>query len=381
MPLHGPDGKPLQLQGTVEILFDLEGTPCRHKFTVCQGSPLLLLGNDFLSPRQASITYSGDGQGHMTLRSRTRKGVVTHQAEVTTEPVLPRNPTVCVVDLQTMSTGASETTTEVTSDTGAPQVEPLPEPKPLAKPNELIETALQAGRWELQESEHLLYTREPIRLPARSLVTVRLPAPKELIDKSPTCLVDRLPTRDGLEDAPRVLTRCTTIEEGYLAVQIVNLRRVAYTLAAHMPIAKLESEFQVWHESSELTASQAGDDDTGGTDPQEKDEYTRLPPEQKAIVEQVKIDPDGILTADQLRQARNLVARYVKVFAQNPQNPGKTHLLEVELNLKPGSAPHRHAPGRLGDVGNEIIEKHVAEMEANTGLSASRILPGALESS
>ena len=38
--------------------------------------------------------------------------------------------------------------------------------------------------------------------------------------------------------------------------------------------------------------------------------------------------------------------------------------MEVELPLLPDAKPHRHASSRVGEAGREIIEKHVAEMEA-----------------
>ena len=73
-PLNGPDGKPLRLHGTADIRFDLDGTACRHTFIVCAGSPLMILGNDFLSPREATIVYTGDGEGEITLLKKTKRG-------------------------------------------------------------------------------------------------------------------------------------------------------------------------------------------------------------------------------------------------------------------------------------------------------------------
>ena len=53
------------------------------------------------------------------------------------------------------------------------------------------------------------------------------------------------------------------------------------------------------------------------------------------------------------------------MFALNPKDPVHTHLLEVELPLKEGTVPHRHAASRLGETGYHIVQEHVAEMEAN----------------
>ena len=59
-----------------------------------------------------------------------------------------------------------------------------------------------------------------------------------------------------------------------------------------------------------------------------------------------------------------LIAKHVAAFAADPKDPSKTHLMEVELPLKPGAAPHRHPPSRLGEEGRALIEKHVEEMES-----------------
>ena len=59
-----------------------------------------------------------------------------------------------------------------------------------------------------------------------------------------------------------------------------------------------------------------------------------------------------------------MVARNIKAFATDPKNPTKTHLMEVELPLKPDAVPHRHAASRVGEEGRRVIEKHVEEMES-----------------
>ena len=59
-----------------------------------------------------------------------------------------------------------------------------------------------------------------------------------------------------------------------------------------------------------------------------------------------------------------LIRRRRRAWGTSGSVPGLTHLLEVELDLLPGARPFRHAPSRLGDVGNEIVRRTVAELEA-----------------
>jgi hypothetical protein len=93
------------------------------------------------------------------------------------------------------------------------------------------------------------------------------------------------------------------------------------------------------------------------------DYVSNLTPEQRKVVEAIKIDPHNRLTPAQRERVDQMVAKHVAAFAIDPKNPSKTHLMEVELPLIPGATPHRHAASKLGEKGREIVEKHVREME------------------
>ena len=85
---------------------------------------------------------------------------------------------------------------------------------------------------------------------------------------------------------------------------------------------------------------------------------------QSKLLDQVKIDPAGRLSEEQKTRVRRLIAKNISAFATDPKNPTKTHLMEVELPLKPNVTPHRHAASRVGEEGRQIIEKHIEEMES-----------------
>ena len=102
------------------------------------------------------------------------------------------------------------------------------------------------------------------------------------------------------------------------------------------------------------------DDASDASDP-----YSRLTKEQKECIDKVEIDPDNVLyTEEQRLRVRQLLARFHTIFALDPKNPKQTHLTQVELPLKEGAVPHRHAASKLGERGRVIVEEHVDEMEA-----------------
>ena len=85
----GADGQPLRMEGTVSMAFDLDGQPCRADFVVAVGKPLMILGNDFLDPRQAVVHMNADGEGngYVTLVSKSKTGhPIHHRAAVSTSP-------------------------------------------------------------------------------------------------------------------------------------------------------------------------------------------------------------------------------------------------------------------------------------------------------
>ena len=374
-PVNGPDGRPLRTHGTARLSFLMGGCPCRHDFLVVEGAPLLLLGNDFLAPRKAAITYADSQHGELSLSSISDTGrTIKHSVAVTTSPprvsaaVVPVVPPAIVASATVVPSSVEPGTQPPPPDPSTlppmglpkdpPEVtktEPLPSPP---TPEQSITEAVAAGAWELHQTEHLLYSQHPIRLPPRSVVTALVSAPQALLDliregQHPSCLVDRLPNRPGLEEPPQVVPRCAAIENGKIEVQIVNTRRTAHTIAATSPLALIDSEYYVRGQA--VTPSAAGDS---------PDWVSALSPEQTELLDSVEIDPQKRLSPDQREQVRQLVARNIDAFALDPKCPSKTHLLTVELPLKPGAVAHNHGASRLGEVGNDIVDKHVAEMES-----------------
>ena len=63
----GPDGRALATAGHATIVFTLAGLACRHRFLVVEGSSMVLLGNNFLHSRGATINLSITGPCSMTL--------------------------------------------------------------------------------------------------------------------------------------------------------------------------------------------------------------------------------------------------------------------------------------------------------------------------
>jgi hypothetical protein len=135
-------------------------------------------------------------------------------------------------------------------------------------------------------------------------------------------------------------------------VQLLNLEHRAISVPAYQAIARLEVDF---HASS--------------LDPDEKKSmtgaYDRLDAETKALIDSVEVDPLKLLSHDQRRRVDDLLAYHARVFAENPKKPNHTHAMRVELPLKPDAKPHRHAAARHGEEGRLLVERHVAEMEAN----------------
>ena len=372
-PLNGADGRPLVTLGKVRIDFLLGKTRCRHEFTVVQGKPLILLGNDFLVPRNAEIHLNTDGKGNGLIKLTSdlsggrRK---EHSFQVTSNAQRPdhRCPIrqdggqkVAIVDNDPQTTpgptkASGESGSRITIERW------LPEPK---KPEALTAEAFKDDCWTLETSEHLLYTTEAVEIPPMSRVTIRVRAPQQLIQQGsvPSCLVERLRQvgPDGnpeTDSVPQVIPRLTTIQDGHLEVQLINTTRRKKSVAGFSPLAMLDSEYYVRGNVETF-------DPTQTTLPQEEpDPIKSLSELQSKLLDQVKIDPAGRLSEEQKTRVRRLVAKNISAFATDPKNPTKTHLMEVELPLKPNVAPHRHAASRVGEEGRQIIEKHIEEMES-----------------
>ena len=128
-----------------------------------------------------------------------------------------------------------------------------------------------------------------------------------------------------------------------IPVRVLNLTDEAITVPALSPLAELETGAEVPIAGS-----------TGST----KDPETI-----KKMLEGVILDPHDQLTPQQLDSARAMLVKYADAFAPDPKVPGTTHAIEVELELKEGAKPHRHAPPRLGYEARTWVREHCLALE------------------
>ena len=226
------------------------------------------------------------------------------------------------------------------------RVEPLRRATPPPNADDVGRTQLRAF-----EDNYLLYSDHAIRIPAKSRAEVYLALPHAARKRQgASIVVDRLPHRPGLENASLVECACETISaDSRVRVVIWNRSDRTTTVPAHSPVAVVYVEYMI-HEKAALLASNS--------------RYESLSPEERTLVDTVKLDPEKQPTPAQLTRVRDVLAKHVSVFAADPKDPGKTHLIEVQLPLKPDANPHRHAPAKLGEAGRALVELHVAEIEA-----------------
>ena len=368
-PTNGPDGKPLRTHGHATVIFDLGGVHYRHRFLVVEGAPLLILGNDFMDAYSANIQYGreGESRGVLTLQTRRRGQPHVHSLEVTVDPRAALTGS-SVAAVQS-STGVSDTVASVA--TGGATVNPAVPPElptayehlPGLDPPTQSADQLAKEHLEVGQSEYLVYSEQAIVVPARTKATVWLRAPLEFKGKRSHYLLEPVPFRAGVDsDIPPV--QCRVVEpdaDHRIPVTIWNNGRRALHVPGYSPVAQLSVEYDVMV---------SGPSDSAAT-------YDTLTVKQKELVDSICVDCDaalpadqrrhglnGQLTGEQLLRVRDMLARNIKAFAEDPKDPGHTHVMEVELPLKPGAVPHRHAASRTGEAGREIVEKHVAEMEA-----------------
>ena len=174
-PLLGADGKELRQSGSMVLIFRLGDTPCRHRFRLVEGKPLLLLGTDFLDPRRAVISMNEDGAGHGTLALTSLapdgRTPVEHSVEVST--LHPSQETGRAGGVNSVSPGEDDNTGSTTRDaTGVVEtdtaetfyrLDPLPTATPPGLgPQETVKEALASGAWLLEHAEHLLYSQRPL---------------------------------------------------------------------------------------------------------------------------------------------------------------------------------------------------------------------------
>jgi hypothetical protein len=365
----GADGNQLTTHGHATIVFALAGLACRHRFLVIEGAPMLLLGNDFLHSRDANIQLSKDGPSSMILRSQIN-GRDGHSVPVTTVFSAGERPQALTIDTAPKITKNENTLPplekpmfrqpikplDFSTDPKQPQaatnglkvdINPIPGPPAPTGPHVNGEVP------RLHKQECLLFTSDSVHIPKRSKATFLVKLPESLQEHlDAAILVDRLPDRAGLENPPLVEMHLETpTPKGDVYVTVWNISNRPVTLPAFSAVAAAYIEFQVHEAKPE------------GTDP--ADSVASLTPAELDLLDSVKLDPDNHLTTEQREKVRQLLARRIAAFALNPADPGHTHLMQVELPLLDGATAHRHAPSRLGDKGQEITNKCVADMESS----------------
>ena len=348
---QGPNGKPLTTHGFATLVFQIGERTYRHRFTVIEGKPLLLLGNDFLDAHRAVINLNEDsrGGGSIALTDIVKGSTSVHHVKVTCDPAVALFD-VASVESATGATPGEMPTASIEAIRGAPvHVEPLPKlESPTVTADELAKEHLGVG-----QTDHLVFSEQAVVIPARSRATVWLRAPLELKGKKAQYLVEHLLHRPGVDlDVPAVECRLVTPSDDHrIPVVIWNSARKAYHVPAYTPVARLNVEHEVLVAGSSAASSAT---------------YDQLTQAQRQMIDLVQVDPEGTanLTPEQRLRIRDLLAKHVGAFALDPQDPGHTHVMEVELPLKPDAVPHRHPPSRVGEAGREIIEKHVADMES-----------------
>ena len=328
----GANGAPLVQRGTVTVEFTLSGRAFSHDFLLVDGAPLLILGNDFLTTWISDISLRSSS-GHVDIEHPT--GVVRTPLSTAPPPHLPVSGYVALVNPASPSEHLD----------GSPLKDrpSLPATSPSMSPTELIDHALA-------NPDYMLYSDQPIRLNPQEDGEVWLRLPKALESNPGPFFIDKVPANSDLDTVAPAACGLVYPIDGRVPVRLWNLHRHVITIPSLSPVASLSTQFTV----KDADASPAG-----------PRTYTSLTDDERTLIDQVKLDPDGVLTPEQLVRARNLLATFVDVFARNPKSPAHTHLLEVDLPLKPGATPHVHSASRHGEAGRAIVDAQCAEMEAN----------------
>ena len=406
MPSHvqgdvaGADGNLLVILGTVMLTFHLGGRLFEHRFQVVEGGQLLILGNDFIGSHHGSVhpRLSKDPeQGYVELEHEPSGKRVRSQLKATPEHVMM--PIACVSSaneenpagvraqeggvnrtpsMNTQSGQADHRSRNVATVTGGEDAQCDPEMK-LTEQNQQEEhqeviceadladlsvqrfATTQGGTDDPREDElvkahlitreHLLVTSCPISIPAWTERRIRVRLPKPLVGHDGPLLILPLPERKGLHRPNfRVAPSICRGDGDFISVTILNSSKLRSHIGTLAALATVEAEVQV------VVKEGAQEDNRKWKD---------LTLAQLEVLNKCEIDTDKVLSESQLERTRDLLAKYLHVFAPNPKCPGRTHFMEVNLNLKPGMKPHRHAPSRLGEVGGKIVQEVVDELEAN----------------
>ena len=421
----GADGNLLVILGTVVLTFHLGGRLFEHKFQVVEGGQLLILGNDFLAshrgavhprlsmdtePGYMSIDHEPSGERvHSLLRAtpssimmpldgisgrppRQHPGVALEEGggsskeSTFSQPAYPEN---CSGQFATAAeqtdkheihgetntldyaTCAAITTppltksdTEKLSKDSAKEVDQEVDEQENIREGDLADLSIQRScstsedplenelvKTHLVTREHLLVTSCPLSIPAWTERIIQVRLPKLFIGHEGPLLILPLPERKGLHKPQICVAASISRSDGeFISLTILNATKTQAHVGTLAALATIEAEVQVLTKPDSPKGSQRWVDLTNA---------------QRAILNQCVLDPAKLLSDDQLARTRDLLAKHLAVFAPNPKCPGRTHLMEVNLELKPGVKPHRHAPSRLGEVGNKIAQELVDEMEAN----------------
>ena len=418
------DGKPLVILGTVQLTFYLGGRLFRHKFQVVEGGDLLILGNDFIAAHKGSVhprLIGDEEEGYMEINHEP-SGVRVRSSLLPTPcnwvPVRRctghNSPGKEMVTPQVGGGARKSLEKENTYDEemaipqvgGNVRVPPEKEnfpannsfgrgPKQVAgavawvpgkaNRNSYSDMTMQPGEQDAPElpfdshltedlveltmpkmpdplekelynkylvtRDHLLVVHKPIAIPAQTEKVLQVRLPKQLIGHKGPLLIKTLPLREGLGQSPVLVAASICHADGpFIPIKVLNVRRETVFLAEMTALATIETDILV-------PAKQELVDRTHT--------WESLTEEQQTIINGCVIDEGGVLSPDQVKRVRNLLAAHITVFAPNPKAPGTTHFLEVELELRPGAKPHKHAPSRLGPEGHKIAQEAVAEMEKN----------------
>ena len=365
--LMGVAGRALEVKGIATITFNLGGGyGFVHEFVVIESdAPILLLGNDFWCRYSPQITYGPNMSGHVTFDhwpDGPAAKVVRTRGQARVSFTLPRDPleqtSVNLVGHGPASSDKSSLPAETSdSDSGEGELGRKSGFAPLdlglgQEPRlTLVEEYLKVGP---KSRDVLLFAREAINMDAYTSTIVWLEVPEELKQYTKPVMVERMPRRQGLTEQVGVACDlCHVDANGRVPVKLINLKPRSISVARYTPVARLimDSELFIF--------------DHNDTPMPEEGAYAGLSEDVRKMVDQCVVDEDGSLNPQQKDEIRDLIAAYHTVFAPNPKAPRHTHVEVVKLPLKEGAKPHRHQPSRLGEVGREVVEKQVAELEAH----------------
>ena len=212
----------------------------------------------------------------------------------------------------------------------------------------------------IKEFEYLLYHVTPIVIPAKTETTVMLPAPKRLLEFKGPLLIEPAPDRVKFRSNVQTAYGISYVSNGKIAVRLINNTHHADSLPSLAPIARVKGE------TITVIDQRPDTDPTGNLTPEYAEAIADLHVDghcQKGC-ESCDMMAERRLTDAQRTAAYRLLAKRAHAFAVPPyKTPGQSHAIEVELPLKENAKPFKCAASRVGDVGNEIIAKAVADME------------------